>query len=120
MRCRGVLLASLLLAAPAGAETVSTTAKTVRLSKEPNGEGAIVSTAGWGSSIRVLQEQHGDDRQLVQIAYPGGNGLDPGPYWVRRSMLMPVESCTLTPVASRERDTRGGGNGAGTFCKTGK
>lgn len=118
MRFPKVLLLSVLLATPAGAETVATAAKSLKLSAEPNGPGTMVPTAGWGSSIKVVQAQNGDDRQLMQIDYPGGNGLDPGPYWVRRSMLMPVKTCTLTPVAAREGDTRGGGNGAGTFCKT--
>lgn len=117
MRFRGVILGLMLMAAPATAETVATAARSLKLAAEPGGAGSMVSTAGWGNRIQVVQQQSGDDRQWMQIHYPGSKDLAAGNYWVRRSMLMPVKACTQIPVGTREADTRGAGNGAGTFCK---
>lgn len=117
MRQLGVLLVLFLAGAPLQAQPVSTPARTLKLLDDQLQDVKVVATTGWGDAITVVQQDRAGDRQYLQIAYPGGREVAAGNYWVRRSALMPQASCTSAPVTAREGDNRGGGNGAGTFCK---
>lgn len=70
----------------------------------------------------ILKNNHPDSTQFVQIEYDGqssgGDKVAKGRYWVRRSSVLPRDSCTSVVIAAGERDTRVGANGAGSFCSS--
>lgn len=118
--CAGLLLAGAATAQKAG-DIVSTPAATLRLFHADGSFAGTVPTAGWSRAVKIVAADP-DDPQHLTIAYPGAAGSDvsKGSYKVRKSALGARNQCTMAPATPGERDTRGGGNGAGTFCQTGE
>lgn len=121
MLLRGVVSALLLLASAANGSglQVGEPASAVRLYDEAlKPVGTVPAGAAWKGKP-ILAASHPQSVQFVKINYDGkapGVSVPAGDYWVRRSSVLPRDSCTLTAVAASERDTRAGPNGAGSFC----